>query len=174
MVLIVEDGTGRLDADALVSVADVDLYHGQIGTADWIGDETVKEQAIRRASRWISETFPWRGTRVKGRDQRFAWPRYSVVDAEGYSVAANVIPREVREAVAEAAVRELVDPGSLSPDFVPGEKIVSASVGPIRATFDEGSSGADSVKPVLTIVREILSPLLGRQSSSLSGGSTRV
>ncbi len=50
MTLTVEDGSGRPDADAFVTVAVCDAYHAARGRAVWAAaTEEAREQAIRRA-----------------------------------------------------------------------------------------------------------------------------
>ena len=73
------------------------------------------------------------------------------------------MPVEIEQATYEASLREITNPGSLSPDYVASQMIKREKVGPLETEFavSESSSGAGSVRPVITIVDEMLAPLLG-------------
>lgn len=168
MALTVEDGTGLAAADALISVAYADTYHTARGNSTWTGTTTAKEAAIRRASAYLSTSFTWQGYRVRGRSQALAWPRNSVLDEEGYSVPSDEVPDEVEQACAEIALRELVAPGAMTPDYTPSARIKSATVGELAVSYDLSRTDADSARPVLLVVRDLLGPLLKR------GGGNRL
>lgn len=124
MALIVEDGTGRTNADAYVSVAEADAYFTTRNTA-WAGyANDAREAAIRFATSWIDDTYLglWKGARVM-EFQALAWPRdnspgYTLMwqrgaypkaqgylyDLDGFPVMPNVVPRAVKRACMEAAI----------------------------------------------------------------------
>jgi hypothetical protein len=176
-MLTVEDGTGLGDADSFISLADATAYHAARGNAAWTAEgvtDDLREQALRRATSFLSASFPWAGYRVRGRDQALAWPRYGVSDVEGWAVPSDAVPREVRDATAEVALRELAAPGSMTPDVVLSERIKSEQVGPIRTEYF-GSTSVDEVRPTLLIVRDLVGGLLARWGgSALVGTSYRV
>ena len=68
MVLIVEDGTGKADAESYLSVADADTYHTKHGdSADWDGASTGdKEEALRMGTQYLDATYNtlWIGSRA--------------------------------------------------------------------------------------------------------------
>jgi hypothetical protein len=124
MPLIVEDGTGRTNADAYVSVAEADAYFLARNTA-WAGySNDAREAAIRFATSWLDDTYLglWKGARAS-EFQSLAWPRdnspgYTLMwqrgaypkaqgylyDLDGYPVMPNVVPRAVKRACMEAAI----------------------------------------------------------------------
>lgn len=124
MPLIVEDGTGRTDADAYVSVAEADAYFLTRNTA-WAGyTNDAREAAIRFATSWLDDTYLslWKGARVN-EFQALAWPRdnspgYTLMwqrgaypkvqgylyDLDGFPVMPNVVPKAVKRACMEAAI----------------------------------------------------------------------
>jgi hypothetical protein len=167
MALIVEDGTGKDDAESYVSVAETDAYHTARGNTTWTGDASAKEAALRRATQFIDTTYRrrWPGSRVNGRAQSLDWPRTDVVDGGGNDVDDASIPPEIWQATAEAALRELISPGSLTPDVVAGQRVVQKTVGPITVRYaDDGKN----VGPVLTIVDGILEPILLRKGANVT------
>ena len=60
MAFVVEDGTGLENANSFCSVAFADSYFSDRGIAAWTGSNTVKEQALVRATDYISNRFTFR------------------------------------------------------------------------------------------------------------------
>lgn len=176
MVLVVEDGTGRSDADSLISLAFVDGYHADLGGAAWTGTDADKETAIRRASAFLDASFGWKGWKINGRDQAMAWPRSGVVDEDGYAVPQDAVPDEVQKACSEVALKELTSPGSMTPEYVSADRVKSEKVGSIAVTYDISRTDAESVRPVLLKVQDLISGLLdgGAQTSHLFGEAARA
>ena len=177
MPLVVEDGTGRADADAFVSLDDCDDYHAARANSAWTGVESSppeeKEAAIRRATTALATAFEWKGTKLNGRDQALPWPRTGVEDEEGDDVASDEVPREIVAACCEMALRELVKPGSLTPDFQPNKQVKATQVGPISKEYFAPSGGADAVRPVLLIVQDLVGGLVKTGTNALAGTSIR-
>ena len=159
---------GAADADSYVTLAEADAYAAARGWAGWTGAEALKEQALRRAVEWLDAVYltRWPGKRATGRVQRLEWPRVDAVDAAGEAVDAASIPREVKAAQIEAALRELQAPNSLTPDYVPGRTVRREQVGPLSVDYVTRGD-VSGVLPTLTAVDNALAPLIG------SGGATR-
>ncbi len=123
MALIVEDGTGKIDSQAYISVADADTYLALFGTpADWaaasVGD---KEIALRDANRYIDLTYNsrWKGRRTSEL-QALDWPRFDVTDNDNYLILSDIIPADLANANAEFAVLSITEGlagSSLMPDI---------------------------------------------------------
>jgi hypothetical protein len=177
MPFTVEDGTGVADANAFVSLEVADAYHAVRGNTAWTGAVSsppdAKEAAIVRASAALSGSYSWKGTRLKGRGQGLAWPRTGATDGEGCDVPADTVPAEIVAACCEMAMRELVKPGSLLPDFQPNKQVKATQVGPLSKEYFAPAGGADSVKPVLLIVRELIGGLVASGSNALAGTTIR-
>ncbi len=174
-MLIVEDGTGRADANAMIAVAYADSYHTARGNAAWAGDDAVKEAAIIRASAYLTGSYSWQGYKVNARAQRMAWPRTGVYDGDGYSVPSNAVPDEIEQACTEIALRELITPGAMTPDYTPMDRVKSEKVDVIAVEYDLSAEGADSARPILLSVRDLIGPLLAQGiGSSIAGVSVRV
>ncbi len=166
---MIDTGPGTSSANSYASVALADAYMASIGRADWAGIDTLKEAALIRATQYIDGKFrrSWSGQKLNGRDQALDWPRTGAVDCDGYQIG-NDIPPEIIKAVCEAALRELTDPFSLSPDVVEGTQKTLVGVDSIRWETNTAKIGADAMRPVLTVVDDILSSLI---CSGLSGSS---
>lgn len=150
-----------------------DLYHQARGNVAWAaGTEEARTGALVRATdyidgryrvllasgRWAS-MFP--GVRNAGRGQPNEWPRTGAIDYDGDPIQPDEVPDEVERATYEAALRELVSPGSLSPDFVASAAVTKEKVGPIEVTYaDATAAGQVPNRPVVPAIDEILAPLL--------------
>lgn len=113
-LLIVEDGTIVADANTYVDVAFVDAYALSYGFA-FVGTQILKEQAILRAMLYI-ENFEKKfcGKRTST-SQTLAFPRTGLVNqVTGAAVGVNTIPVDLKRAVAEGAIAELVEPEVLT------------------------------------------------------------
>lgn len=171
MSLTVETGSG---GDALISLADFKTYCSDIGydlTA--FTQDAVIEQAIRRGSSYISNAFRFKGIRVGGRNQIQAWPRSDVQTDEGWPVDYQSIPREVKSAAAEASFYELENPNALAPSVTLTDRVTQEQVGPLSVTYAPATNDAAASRPILTIVMDMLAPLLDR-SSGISGVTARA
>src|SRR5688572_6043385 len=96
MPLVVEDGTGLANADSYVSLAQADAYHITLGNTGWAGTNELKEQALRRATRYIDFFYydRWSGVRLNGRDQALQWPRIDAVDIDNEEILEDEVPIE--------------------------------------------------------------------------------
>lgn len=98
---VVEDGTGKTDANSYTTLEYADAYHKSFGRSEWAElDEEVKKSRLVIATRYIDGTYPWKGTR-KYRDQRLAFPRVDIYDNDNFPVEG--IPENLKMAVCEAA-----------------------------------------------------------------------
>jgi hypothetical protein len=117
MALVVEDGTGKSDADSYISVADADTYFAAHGnpTAWSAASDEAKESALRYATVWMDGKWNWLGTIVLG-TQALLWPRYvgwdrygTNEDTEGRAIASDEVPQRVQDAACELALVHLSD-----------------------------------------------------------------
>lgn len=137
--IVVEDGTGKVDADSYISVADADYYHDMLGNTAWTGPDTAKEHALRKATQYMQQVYfdRWDGYR-KTSTQALDWPR-EYVEIKGLRyveyVTSTTIPQEVKNACASLALRALTD------DLLADEEraVISESVDVISVTYGEYS-----------------------------------
>lgn len=144
MSLIVEDGTGKSDAESYISVADADTYFTNRGNATWAALTTQqKEESLRKAADYMLQAYGlrWSGVRVLD-TQALDWPRYNVPrkDAAAMSYGqpfydSHAVPAPVARACAELAVR--ASAADLSPDQA--AQVKSETVGPISVVYADGA-----------------------------------
>lgn len=153
-----------------------DSYHAARGNSTWVGSDATKEIALLRASDYVDimfrDQFP--GEKTGLRTQEREWPREWAFDKDGEAIGVNEIPVEVINATYEAALRELVAPGSLMPDVTLGKQIKSASVDGAVSVEYAGATGLQGMRPTVSVVGGILAPILtGYARSSIAGQAVR-
>lgn len=159
MALIVEDGSGKPDAESYVSVEDADAYFADRGSPSTWADLTIplKESALRYATQWL-DALNWVGTiRRFSPAQALAWPRVGVTDSFGRIIAIDEIPERVKGAECERAlahVSEAINSGFSS------RVTTKEKVGPIEVEYSDGVLGAEGPSNYPYILR-LLKPLLG-------------
>lgn len=143
MTLIVEDGTGLVDAESYISVADATAYHAKRGNAGWANviDDATRETLLIKATDYMVAAYRnrWAGTR-KTPTQALDFPRYNVpIQDSGLVymsfVSPNVVPNQVRFACAELALRAI--DGDLMPDLT--QTVIREKVDVIEVEYDRFS-----------------------------------
>lgn len=155
------------------SVAGADAYHLARGNSAWTGDDAAKQAALVRASAYIDGRYRKRlpsgvwqslfaGSKTAGRAQTLEWPRTDATDYSGEAIAPDEIPVEVERSTYEAAVRELANPDSLSPDYVASQTIKREKVGPLETEYaiTDAFTGAEASRPVISAIDELIAPVL--------------
>lgn len=169
MALTVEDGTGLASADSYLSVADADTYHTDHGdNSSWSGAATAaKEEALRLGTQYLDAMYGqrWLGTRTN-ESQALDWPRADVEDYDRFSIASNVVPQAIKDAVAEAARRSISETDGLLPDIdEPGTiKSESDAVGALKTSTTY--TGGKSQIPRFRIIDLLVAGLV-RSSSTM-------
>lgn len=134
MTLVVQDDNGNAaGANGYLSVADFKLYHDARANPYSSFNDTAIAAAIVRATDYLDTRFRFVGERRNSPDiQSTQWPRNGAYDQDRRMITG--VPREVKEATAEYALRALSSP--INPDparDVTGAAVAerSESVGPI-------------------------------------------
>jgi hypothetical protein len=142
MALVVEDGTGKIDSESYISVADATTYHAARANSDWLLI-TDKEAALRKATDYMIQVYRslWQGYRAVT-DQALDWPRLSVYHneyLEEIQIASNIIPIEVKNACAELALKTYTDEVLLTDEE---QKVTMEMIGPITIKYSDNSTTA--------------------------------
>lgn len=143
MTLTVEAGTGNMDADSYVTLADYQAYGAAIG---WTlgADDAADEINLRRAFQTINRKWRYMGI-AKSDVQAGAFPR-SLWDG---------IPQAIKDAQCELAY--LIQGGADPYRTVGATTAETVTVGPITLSSDTTPSGG----AVLAEVAALLSPYIG-------------
>lgn len=92
MALIVEDGTGKPDADSYSTAAELVSYAARYGVTI-PAEESAQEALLRRAA-LAMDGMKWKGKR-QGSDQALAWPRKDV-SIDGENKPSGYIPARIQ------------------------------------------------------------------------------
>ena len=142
LVLIKEDGTGRVDANAYASVADGDAYHeGHLYATAWTtATADKKAAALVMATRLIDALFQFNGVRTKA-TQALQWPREDCADPDANPesvgqrfVLSDVVPKVVLDATCESARALIVEDRTANPL---GEGLKFSALGSLQQSFDK-------------------------------------
>lgn len=149
MSLIVEDGTGKTDAESYISVADASTYHAARGNTAWaaLATDALREQALRRATDYMGQAYRerWKGYR-KTATQLLDWPRsfvylepfvHGAVGTYPYLVPDDSVPELVRRSCAELALRAAAGTALMADS---GQGVTREKIGPIEVEYSEFSS----------------------------------
>jgi len=137
MALIVEDGTGLPNAESYASVTEADAYFTARGQFDAWDAAEDKEVALRLAADHLTQAYRnrWAGSRATA-VQAMDWPRVNVkMDGPSGVRDYRVIPRELKSAQIELALRALAGP--LIADL--GVEVKRETVDVITVEYVEGS-----------------------------------
>jgi hypothetical protein len=159
---VVEDGSVVASANSYITVADADTYFGNYGDpATWSdASDDEKQEALRLASQYIDSEYgdSWQGARSDP-DQVLDWPRYLVYTREGWLVGSSTIPRRLKDAICELALRVL-DGITLHEDIANDGTILKTEVkiGPItdKVEYVGGSSPTTQFPKVKQLIQEFL------------------
>lgn len=136
MALVVEDGTGKADAQSYISVADADTYFSIRKIDAWKAiPSTTREALLIRATFAIDSWLRGRWVGTKGSStQALAWPRAGAIDEEGFDIAATTVPLQVQHATAEVALVENTQ-SFIQETVSSSNAVVSETVGPISTSY---------------------------------------
>lgn len=157
MTLIVEDGSGLVNAESYASVAEFKAYCAKRNMDYSLLSDAAIEVLLIKATDYMVNTYRarWQGRRTS-QTQALDFPRYDVV-VDGYSVLSNIVPPLAKNACIELAFK--ANTVELLPDV---ERAT------IREKVDIIEVEYDKFAPVQTRYAQIdamLSPLLSSADS---------
>lgn len=130
MALIVEDGTGLLNADAYISVSEFKTWCSNRGYRWEDAEDFQIENSIRLATGYIDTLGRYKGFRLKS-EQTLEFPRDRLIDWSSHVITG--VPHRVKQACSELAFKALSEP--LYKDLERGGRVTSESVGPISVSY---------------------------------------
>lgn len=160
-ILIVEDGSIVEDANSYITYDYAENYHTLRGNSAWAdGDTLAKQQAIIRATQSIDALYKAYWLEDKLSDaQELEFPR-------GEENEEGVIPKNLKKAVAEAALRELEAPNGLAPDLDRGGKIKKVKADVVEVEYMDGASAMTVYTMLDGLLADLISSTPGATISS--------
>lgn len=161
--LVVEDGTGLVNANSYIDVAYADSYFTNKGDLVWdtytLADKEtyVFNAATAVDAKWGSA---YRGTMWTS-DQAMLFPRTTFIDGNGRKVAAQTIPKELKDTQCEMAFTEgagtdlFIDPDSGSSNVKQTSSGVGRGAVEESVTYFSPTTSSTYTVP-LTLIRPIL------------------
>lgn len=168
MALIVEDGTGKDDAESYLTAAEARAILAKRGQT-LPADDAEAEPLLVRAMDYIETLEPrFKGTRTST-TQALAWPREDVT-VNGVALGSDAIPSQLKQAQARLAF----DAQTL--DLMPtssGRAVKRQKVDVIETEYED-SGGSAVAQPQLTAAMAFLDPLFETGSSGATIDLIRV
>lgn len=167
MSLIVENGTGLVNAESYVGVADTDAYHSNRGNTAWAALSTaVKEQSLRKATDYIEQVYRLRFIGYRHTEtQALSFPRDEIPRKDFTYLnqfsfyANNIVPAEVANACADLALR--ASTADLSPDVT--RLATSEKVGALEVTWDNTKQPYTKYRAIDNLLAPFLSSSFNRE-----------
>lgn len=172
MAIIVEDGSGKSDAESYATVAFCDDYFSKRNITTWAAlDTATKEANLRKSTEYMVAEYRnrWLGRRVLT-TQALDWPRVGVVIQDFkqtqftsyglFQIDWTIVPIEVQRACAELALKIQTIP-TLAPDQP--QAVTEETVGPITVKYDKDSSSIVQYRQVDLMLKVYL--VVGDNSS---------
>lgn len=158
ITITLEDGTGVADANSYVDPAgtwEASYLEAHLYADLWTAATTERQKAsVVQATRTIDSLISWKGRRVDY-DQALEWPRYEV-EADGFCVPSDEVPRRVREAVLEMALA-LLERNRLADQAVEAP-VTKLGLGNGALELELGADPAQSLPAIPRIVQQLLAP----------------
>jgi hypothetical protein len=184
MTLVTDPGDPA--ADSYTSLDEANAYFTARGDVNWtdsIPADAVKEVALRRGTTYLENQYRdrWVGIRT-GQFQSLAWPRVDglrgyyrgytqlLLDLDGWYVPDDVIPQQIKNATAEAALLSLTGT-TLEPVLVRGNMIKSTTskVDVIEKTivYMDGAPAVDRYTVIEGLLRGFVTSFPGASSGNV-------
>lgn len=174
---------GAANADSYVTLVEAAAYFTARGIATWTGSDTVKENALRLGTSYLDNAYRgrWIGLTATA-TQSLAWPRvdgsrslssgctYPLTDENGWEIAIDVVPQQIKTATLEAALLAMSGV-TLEPTLVRGGAIksIGKSVGPLRKdiTYMDGAPVIDRYLAIEGLLRGLVNSTPGSSSGNV-------
>ena len=152
MSLVVEDGTGKDDAESYISAEDADTYHENHGDASGWSGATIdqKEGALRAATVWLDGKYRWKGV-VLNDTQALGWPRVGAYDRDGRLQPEDAVPQRVIDACAHLALYHLQS--AIDVTLERGGQVVEEQVGPVKVRYRDFAPGGTEMPYLRALLR---------------------
>lgn len=163
-ILIVEDGSIVADANSYVTYDYALAYHALRGNSAWAaGSELNQQYAIIRATQAVDSIYKgkWKGTPTEYGTQELEWPRQGV-EVNGVELDDDLIPASLKKAVCEAALRELAEANSMTPDLDRGGEIKRVKADTVEVEYMDGANSTTT----FTAIDGLLADLVTGTSAS--------
>lgn len=162
---------GSATANAYLTVAEADAYFAErLHAGAWAAASTAdKEAALIQATRVIDARLCFRGAAADG-VQALKWPRTGLVTMNGFALAGDSIPDQLKDAVCELALTLLSGDATLESEVV-AQGITRVKAGSVELGFDAAKAKLRDVPKHVTemLVPAWLCPARPRRATARAG-----
>lgn len=170
MALILEDGTKPTGANAYVDVDYADDYFNLYGNLDWSGTDDEKEAAIISATRSLDLLYGahYLSSLVPGSTQSLLFPRYAFYDNNLRFVGSTTIPRPLKEATCEVALRVIMQEEILPTNTVDNLEAENIKIGDISIsnTISKAGQTGGTIYEDFYLIEKVLGDILKKKQSN--------
>lgn len=162
MALIVEDGTGKSDAESYLSVSDISAVLAKTGEdAAWLAlaSDTIREQVARRVFRALDNEHFFRGEK-KTAAQAGEWPRVNAYDDDGFLYSDTSLPAKLKTAFAVLCAAASVPGADLQPTQTAPGQVQSKSISVGKISIATSYTGGQSQVAYQRKAESLLSELV--------------
>ncbi len=169
---IVEDGSGKSNSNAYVTVAEVDLYLDKYTTAtvdtSWSAlDNTDKQRAIQRATLELDNRFRLRYKGGKAvHEQNLSWPRSNASDDSKHTIRWDIVPIPIKDSTSEVC-RVIAESKDTLPDLTGSGALRKEKIDVLEREFFAG--GTATGQTVYQMVNLTLSGLIWAEGRLVRG-----
>lgn len=170
MALILEDGTKPTGANAYVDVDYADDYFNLYGNLDWSGTDDEKEAAIISATRSLDLLYGahYLSSLVPGTEQSLLFPRYAFYDNNLRFIGSTTIPRALKEATCELALRVINQQESFpenTTDDIESEDIKIGDIS-ISTTLSKAGQTGKTIYEDFYLIEKVLGDILKKKTTN--------
>ena len=155
MAMIVENGTGLVDANSYASLEEALAYWTDRGGTAWTGaNDSARSVALIKASAYLDGRYSARyiGRYPVDPYQGLLWPRSDAVDGKDYPVTG--VPKALKVATFEAAILFLTT--DLNAPIARGGAVKKVKVGPVEKEFTDAAPGETEYPAIDNAIQPIL------------------
>uniref|UniRef100_A0AAU6W0F9 Virion structural protein n=1 Tax=Pseudomonas phage Pavpe01 TaxID=3138545 RepID=A0AAU6W0F9_9VIRU len=162
IVIVVEDGTGKSNANSYVSVADARIYAKNRGVILSDDDDVIAAWLINASDYLLTFECEYVGYRTNP-TQALSWPRTDAISNCRPIVGPDEIPAQIVFAQCQCVIAQHngID---LMPTYTASDFVTEETVGPLTTKYADPL--AVGLKPTITSVDALLAPLFGTCASS--------
>lgn len=164
MALVVEDGTGKADAESYNSLSEVTTTLTKTGEETaWLAlaSDTIREQVARKVTRAMDTEHRFRGTKKK-QEQALEWPKVDAFDDDGWPYPDDSLPARLKQAHAVLCAAASVPGADLQPDQTEPGAIESESISvgkiSISTTYAGGKDQEVYYRKAESLLAELVEP----------------
>lgn len=165
MALVVEDGTGKTDAETYATAEELRAFASKrqktVPAAGAEGDATLEAKLVLGMDYLEGLRDRYQGVKATAA-QALQWPRTGVT-LDGYCLPADAIPKPLKEAQMELALAAYA--GTNLAPVGDGREVIRKKIDVLETEYAPGSGSAPA--PVVTAADRLLEPLLDSGSFGL-------